>query len=183
MIGDTHQLEPIVELSAQDESRVLRSLKLGSSTRALEPFRMYENLGECFDDYVDVVAGRARYADAVAARGRDQPLFERVNEDLQDKGFVVAQLDNLVNWTRAGSPQRLGTHPGNRGDQLFFVAFAQSWCALTTPENERMRLVRDSHSPPRYRVNATLQNMPAFHDAFQCAPQTPMRNDNVCEIW
>ncbi len=69
------------------------------------------------------------------------------------------------------------------GDQLFFVAFAQSWCALTTPENERMRLVRDSHSPPRYRVNATLQNMPAFHDAFQCAPQTPMRKDPVCEIW
>jgi NADH-quinone oxidoreductase subunit B len=36
------------------------------------------------------------------APGRDA-LFERVNEDLQDKGFVVARLESLVNWARAGS--------------------------------------------------------------------------------
>jgi NADH-quinone oxidoreductase subunit B len=47
--------------------------------------------------------GIASPADAVAASGRDPRLFEQVNEDLQDKGFVVAQLESLVNWARAGS--------------------------------------------------------------------------------
>ncbi len=30
-------------------------------------------------------------------------LLRRVTDDLQDKGFVVAQLDKLVNWARSGS--------------------------------------------------------------------------------
>ena len=30
-------------------------------------------------------------------------LFEQVNESLHDKGFVVTQLESLVNWARAGS--------------------------------------------------------------------------------
>ena len=39
----------------------------------------------------------------VAPGGRDAQLFREVNENLQDKGYVVAQLENLVNWARAGS--------------------------------------------------------------------------------
>jgi len=35
--------------------------------------------------------------------GADPQLFERVNRDLQGKGFFVAQLDRLVSWARAGS--------------------------------------------------------------------------------
>jgi NADH-quinone oxidoreductase subunit B len=30
-------------------------------------------------------------------------LLHRVTGEIQDKGFVVAQLDNLVNWARSGS--------------------------------------------------------------------------------
>jgi NADH-quinone oxidoreductase subunit B len=30
-------------------------------------------------------------------------LFERVTDELNDKGFVLAQLDKVVNWARAGS--------------------------------------------------------------------------------
>jgi NADH-quinone oxidoreductase subunit B len=39
----------------------------------------------------------------VARSGREAHLFEQVNESLQDKGFVVTQLESLVNWARAGS--------------------------------------------------------------------------------
>ena len=39
----------------------------------------------------------------VARSGRETQLFEQVNESLQDKGFVVTQLESLVNWARAGS--------------------------------------------------------------------------------
>ena len=47
--------------------------------------------------------GVASPADVAAARGREAHLFEQVNESLQDKGFVVTQLESLVNWARAGS--------------------------------------------------------------------------------
>jgi NADH-quinone oxidoreductase subunit B len=33
----------------------------------------------------------------------DPALFDRVNRDVQGKGFFVTQLESLVNWARAGS--------------------------------------------------------------------------------
>ena len=35
--------------------------------------------------------------------GADPRLFERIDQDLQDKGFVVTRLERLVGWARAGS--------------------------------------------------------------------------------
>ena len=35
--------------------------------------------------------------------GEQDALLKRVTGELSDKGFVVAQLDNLVNWVRTGS--------------------------------------------------------------------------------
>ena len=43
-------------------------------------------------------------ADAVARRGQsDEELFDRVNADLQSKGYFVTQAEALVSWARAGS--------------------------------------------------------------------------------
>jgi len=35
--------------------------------------------------------------------GRDDRLFEEVNQSLQDKGFIVTSAERLVNWARCGS--------------------------------------------------------------------------------
>jgi predicted metalloendopeptidase len=40
--------------------------------------------------------------------------------------------------------------------QLFFVAYAQGWCAVQTPESLRIQVATDPHSPPRYRVFTLL---------------------------
>ena len=48
--------------------------------------------------------GVATPAQAVQrSAGADPHLFERVDQDLQDKGFFVTGLDRLVGWARAGS--------------------------------------------------------------------------------
>ncbi len=73
--------------------------------------------------------------------------------------------------------------PGMTNDQLLFVAFAQTWCSLATPEIERMLVTVDPHSPPKFRVNGPLSNFPQFADTFQCAAGTPMRPANACEVW
>ena len=41
----------------------------------------------------------------------------------------------------------------------------------------------DPHSPPRFRVNGSLSNLPAFADAFKCAPGTPMNPNKTCSVW
>ena len=53
-------------------------------------------------------------------------------------------------------------------EQRFFLAFAQAWRSRVRPEQERLRLLTDSHSPPRYRVQGPLANLPEFARAFAC---------------
>jgi predicted metalloendopeptidase len=72
---------------------------------------------------------------------------------------------------------------GLTNDQLLFVAFAQTWCSLATPEIERVLVTVDPHSPPKFRVNGPLSNYAQFAETFQCAAGTPMHPADVCEVW
>jgi hypothetical protein len=55
VIGDTNQLEPVVDLTRQDEARVKRGLKLRISDTQLEPFRSYEGAGNSAQSVADRV--------------------------------------------------------------------------------------------------------------------------------
>ena len=55
---------------------------------------------------------------------------------------------------------------GLSGDQRFFLGFAQSWRSKYREQALVSMLATDPHSPPRYRVNGVLENMPAFYRAF-----------------
>jgi endothelin-converting enzyme/putative endopeptidase len=43
----------------------------------------------------------------------------------------------------------------------------------------------DPHSPPEYRINGVLLNMPEFEKAFGCQPGQPMTKprEKVCKVW
>ncbi len=49
------------------------------------------------------VPSKARVGSPLQANEVTDALFERVTDELNDKGFVLAQLDKVVNWARAGS--------------------------------------------------------------------------------
>ena len=74
---------------------------------------------------------------------------------------------------------------GLSGEKLFFVNFAQNWCALITDEALEMQVRTDPHSPARFRVNGTLRNTPEFHEVFECAEGSAMRpaDDEICVVW
>jgi endothelin-converting enzyme/putative endopeptidase len=55
---------------------------------------------------------------------------------------------------------------GMTGDQRFFMGIGQVWRYKATDEALRNRVMTDPHSPPRFRVNGTLPNMPEFVAAF-----------------
>lgn len=73
--------------------------------------------------------------------------------------------------------------PGLTDEQLFFVAYAQVWCSVASPEAERMLAVTDPHAPARVRVLATLAHTPSFAEAFQCKAGSPMRAEPLCTVW
>jgi putative endopeptidase len=79
----------------------------------------------------------------------------------------------------------LAAHPapaetdGFTPDQRFFVAYAQGWRRNQRPENVRLMIATDPHSPPRFRVIGPVSNMPEFAKAFGCAAPPSSR----AEIW
>jgi putative endopeptidase len=67
--------------------------------------------------------------------------------------------------------------------QQFFLGHGQSWCGSTRPEQLRLQVQTDPHSPRQFRVNGVVQNMPEFGQAFGCKLGQPMMPVNFCRVW
>jgi endothelin-converting enzyme/putative endopeptidase len=67
--------------------------------------------------------------------------------------------------------------------QQFFLADAQNWCGDTRPEQLRLSVQTDPHSPVKFRILGVLQNMPEFGQAFGCKVGQPMMPANACHVW
>ncbi|MBO1255772.1 peptidase M13 [Alteromonas sp. 5E99-2] len=55
---------------------------------------------------------------------------------------------------------------GFTGEQRVFIGFGQVWAAKYREEAVRSQISTDSHSPPQFRANGTLRNVPEFYEAF-----------------
>jgi endothelin-converting enzyme/putative endopeptidase len=75
------------------------------------------------------------------------------------------------------------TLAGFTPDQQFFLGFAQAWCSNYRPEALRLLVATNPHSPPKFRVDGPLSNLPAFASAFQCKEGSAMVRPQRCEIW
>jgi putative endopeptidase len=67
--------------------------------------------------------------------------------------------------------------------QQFFLGHGQNWCGNTRPEQLRLQVQTDPHSPRQFRANGVVQNMPEFGKAFGCKPGQPMMPVNACRVW
>ncbi len=103
-------------------------------------------------------------------------------EDVADLGGSVLAY---IAWKNADKSQKLTDRDGLTPDQRFFVGFAQWACANERPEDQRARAITDPHSPPKYRVNGVVVNMPEFGTAFSCKAGSAMVKpaDKVCKVW
>jgi len=55
---------------------------------------------------------------------------------------------------------------GWTGDQRLFLGWAQVWRSKARDAEIKRRLTVDPHSPPRFRANGAVMNIPAFYAAF-----------------
>ena len=88
-----------------------------------------------------------------------------LGENIADLGGIQIAYLGLQ---RALAGQPRAKIDGFTPEQRYFLAFAQAWRSRYRPERERLQLLTDGHSPPRYRVQGPLANLPEFAQAFSC---------------
>ncbi len=69
-------------------------------------------------------------------------------------------------WRQSVQGRQVPVIDGFSGEQRFFLGWAQLWRARFREETARQRLLIDGHSPPKFRVNGVVRNLPEFHEAF-----------------
>jgi endothelin-converting enzyme/putative endopeptidase len=98
-----------------------------------------------------------------------------LGENLADLGGLKLALAAL----RAKQP------PSIEDDRRYFLGYADAWCVNVRPELARTLATIDPHSPPKWRVNGPLSNMPDFARAFSCQAGDAMVRpaDKRCATW
>jgi putative endopeptidase len=84
---------------------------------------------------------------------------------------------------RAAGGAEGATIAGFTPEQQLFLAGAHIWAFNVRPEEARLRATTDPHPPPRYRVNGTFSDTPAFAEAFSIPEGSPMVRSEPCKIW
>lgn len=114
----------------------------------------------------------------------DLPLNGKLTlgENIADLGGLRAAFSAYRASAAAEGPEASPV-AGLTPEQLFFVAYAQSWCEVTAPETARVLHTIDPHAPAHFRVNGSVMSLPAFAETFTCAPGAPMNPVSRCEVW
>jgi predicted metalloendopeptidase len=89
-----------------------------------------------------------------------------ISENIADVAGLAAAYDA---YRLSLSGKEAPTVQGLKGDQQFFLSFAQSWRTKFREPALRQRIVIDSHAPAEYRAD-TVRNVDAWYDAFSVVP-------------
>lgn len=104
-----------------------------------------------------------------------------LGENIADLGGIKMAY---LAWQKSQQGKPLGaTVNGLTPEQQFFVAYGQVWRSHTRPEQARLRLTTDPHSPPEYRIRGSLENMPEFLRAFNCPAPVGAGDGKLKAIW
>ncbi len=105
------------------------------------------------------------------------------------EGEAIADLGGLTIAYKAFEKWQ-ATHPrqvldGFTPEQRFFMGWARVWASNERPQYVSMLATVDPHPYDKFRVNATLSNMPEFAKAWGCKLPEPMVRPakDRCQIW
>jgi endothelin-converting enzyme/putative endopeptidase len=103
-----------------------------------------------------------------------------LGENIADLGGMKLAHAAYVAQRKEKAPLKVGKFTD---EQLFYLGYAQAWCGKRREATARMRVTTDPHSPPEFRVNGPLSNLPEFATAFQCKPGAKMVRQTQCVVW
>ena len=103
-------------------------------------------------------------------------------EEIADLGGATIAL---AAYEKSLQGKKRETIDGFSPEQRFFLGFAQVWAENMAPEEATRRALTDPHAQGPFRVNGTVQNMPAFAKAFGCKQGEKMVREEGkrCSIW
>ncbi|MFZ0146297.1 MAG: M13 family metallopeptidase, partial [Candidatus Sulfotelmatobacter sp.] len=141
-----------------------------------------EQDGKEFEKRASCVANE--YSNFVAVD--DMKLNGRLTlgENTADNGgarIALRALEHMIADDKTGKEgQKID---GYTPEQRFFLGFGRVWCEKVRPEQARLWVLTDPHSPGKYRVDGVVQNMPEFQKAWGCKAGQPMVAENACHVW
>jgi putative endopeptidase len=107
-----------------------------------------------------------------------------LGENTADNGgarIALRALEHMIADDKTGKEgQKID---GYTPEQRFFLGFGRVWCEKTRPEQARLWVLTDPHSPGKYRVDGVVENMPEFQKAWGCKAGQPMVAENACHVW
>ncbi|HEX8814439.1 MAG TPA: M13 family metallopeptidase [Terriglobales bacterium] len=106
-----------------------------------------------------------------------------LGENTADNGGARVSFNALEALLALDPSQASQKIDGYTPEQRYFLGFARVWCELRRPEFSRSTILTDPHSPGKFRVNGTVQNMPEFEKAWGCKAGQPMVSANACRVW
>jgi predicted metalloendopeptidase len=138
--------------------------------------------GKEFEKRVSCVANE--YSNFVAVD--DLKLNGRLTlgENTADNGgarIALMALEQMIALDKTG--KEVQKIDGYTPEQRFFLGFARVWCEKQRPESLRNSVLTNPHSPGKFRVDGTVQNMPEFQKAWGCKAGQPMVAENACHVW
>jgi len=141
-----------------------------------------EQDGKEFEKRVSCVADE--YSNFVAVDNLKINGRLTLGENTADNGgarIALAALERLIAEDKTGKEGQ--SIDGFTPQQRFFLGFGRVWCEKQRPENLRLQVNTNPHSPGKYRVNGVVQNMPEFQKAFGCKTGQAMVAENACHVW
>jgi endothelin-converting enzyme/putative endopeptidase len=136
-----------------------------------EDAQQFENRASCISDqYSQYVI-----VDDIKINGK-----LTLGEDVADLGGLILAY---MAWQNETKDRKLDPIDGFTPEQRFFIGYGQSWCSNVRDETKRLSAAVDPHSPPEYRTNGVVSNMPGFQQAFHCKAGAPMVRQNRCRVW
>lgn len=98
---------------------------------------------------------------------------QTLGENIADLGGLVIAYQAFQIAEKA-HPE--GVIDGMSPDQRFFISYGQSWRTKERPQLEQLYAKTDVHSPPKFRVDGIVINVPGFYEAFnEPAPSKVVR--------
>ncbi|KAH8332424.1 hypothetical protein KR074_003102 [Drosophila pseudoananassae] len=143
---------------------------------------VFEERAMCFVDYYD------RYL--IPEINRNINGKGTQDENIADSGGLQGALDAYRNRMKqlknrsANATLESEKMPGLdlSPEQLFFLGFAQLWCADYEQEHYWEDLGKD-HTINKYRVLGAVSNNHDFSQVYNCPSGSPMNPKNSCRIW
>ncbi|KAF5270897.1 hypothetical protein FQR65_LT17764 [Abscondita terminalis] len=105
-----------------------------------------------------------------------------LEENIADNGGLKKSFLAYTNWVKQNGPEKKLPGLNYTTSQMFWIAFAQSWCSYLKYGTALYRISNDKRASSRFRVIGTLSNIDDFANDFKCPIGSPMNPKKKCSV-